>query len=78
MLSGLLGGLHAAMFRYTLRVPMYAAMHRSIFTVTAYAWLGYQIQKVITMKNLGQYKMAIDYAEAHSVRKKMINAVGNV
>ena len=67
LVGGLAGAVHAMMFRYTLRVPMYAALHRSIFTVTFYAWMGYQTQKFITMKNLGQYKMAIDYAEAHSV-----------
>lgn len=64
------GGIHAGIMRYSMRLPMYASIHRAVFTCTFYAWAGYQIQKLITMKNMGQYKYSVDFAERHSVRPK--------
>jgi hypothetical protein len=65
---GIFGAGHVAINRYQMKMPLYASMHRSIFTVAAYFWVGYQWQKLITMKNMGMYKQSIDFAGRHSVR----------
>ena len=62
--AGLAGGL---ILRYQMRMPMFTSIHKLALQVTAYTWAGYQFQKLITTKNLGHHKMAIDFAERHSV-----------
>ena len=69
-MGAMFGAIHAGTIRYQMRMPMYAAIHRTAFTMAAYAWFGYQWNKLITMKNLGQYKYSVDFAERHSVRHK--------
>jgi len=70
---GLLGGIQVTINRYNMRIPLYAALHRSIFTVALFMWAGYQCQKLMTMKNMGQYKYALDFAERHSVSYKTLS-----
>jgi len=65
-IGAMFGAAHSATIRYSLRMPMYSAIHRTAFTMAIYAWGGYQLQKLLTMKNVGQYKMAVDFAERHS------------
>merc|ERR1712037_970239 len=63
---GAFGAAHALSLRYQMRLPFYAAVHRTAFTIAAYAWIGYQYQKFVYMRSLGEFKYALDFADRHS------------
>ena len=57
--------------RMVLRQPIYARVHATALQTSTGFWAGYQWNKWCSKKNLSEYKHAVDFAERHSVRKKL-------
>ena len=65
--GGLSGISMGILQRIYLRQPLYSRVHAYFFASSFGIFSGYQINKWQHMKNMGEYKYAVDFAERHSV-----------